>query len=133
MDKQRRWNIIILIVLFLIVIGRSILSPADTVLVHMQGGALEIKGPNQLEYQIPTDSIHSVELAENITYPQPDEESVNVVSGVFVNDQWGEYVLCVYPEISVCIVVNSSSGTYIFNYEDPQTTKDAYAALQEAL
>ena len=53
--------------------------------------------------------------------------------GVFRNEAFGEYYLCVMPAYESYIVVHQPDSVAVFNYESKETTEDAYHFLQQML
>ena len=52
-------------------------------------------------------------------------------SGVFRNEEFGEYYLCVTPKFNAYLVVHQGDTVMVFNYESESSTKDAFGFLQQ--
>jgi hypothetical protein len=53
--------------------------------------------------------------------------------GVWENDEFGKYHLCVYASVSRTIVIETSDGFFVFNLESNDATDSFFKAFQEML
>ena len=53
--------------------------------------------------------------------------------GVWENDDFGKYNLCIYANVSRYIVVETSNGVFVFNLESEEATDSFYKAFQEMI
>lgn len=121
---QKRWfNMVFALVIIIGITAITLLNPSDLVRVQIEQETLQIDGPDGLQYSVPLGEIQEVFLIEEPVYDENMQEMHKVVSGQYVNDQWGEYSLCASTEIPACIVVHSEKDTYVFNFEDLGTTR----------
>lgn len=119
-------NTIIIVVIFVGVFLYNMINPQNTVAVTVDDANLVLSGYEEITYRIPLDTIESFTYVEEMEYP---EESKSIIYGTYSNEQWGEYILYVNGKVSSCIVADTQSGTYVFNYENASTTKSLYDAL----
>lgn len=131
---QKRWfNMVFALVIIIGITVATLLNPSGLIRVHIEQEKLQIDGPDNLQYSISIDEIQEVLLIEAPVYDENVQEVRKVVSGQYTNNQWGEYYLCANTQIPVCIVVYSQEGTYVFNFEDLDTTQWFYNEFLEYL
>jgi len=53
--------------------------------------------------------------------------------GVWENEEFGKYNLCIYANVSRYIVVESSNDVFVFNLESEEATDSFYKAFQEMI
>lgn len=124
---QKRWfNMAFALVIIIGITAITLLNPSDLVRVQIEQETLQIDGPDGLQYSIPLGEIQEVFLIEEPVYDENMQEMRKIVIGQYVNEKWGEYSLCASTEIPACIVVYSKEGTYVFNFEDLETTRWFY-------
>ena len=58
-------------------------------------------------------------------------ENKRVLSGVYRNDEFGEYQLHVQTKLHCFIVVRNADGVTVFNLESDETTKELHRYLNE--
>lgn len=128
--KSNTANTIIIVLIFVGVFLYNIINPSDMVKIQVEDTDLILGGYEDITYSIPLDTIDSLTYQEEVEYP---EETKSILCGAYSNEQWGEYILYVNGKVSACIVMETESGTYVFNYENASTTKALYDALLELL
>lgn len=131
--RNRRVNIIFALVIIIGVTIFALANPSDSIRVHLEAEKLWIDGPDDLQYSVSLKSIQTVRFVEDPVYDEEIPEINKVVSGQYTNDQWGEYSLCASTQIPACVVVESMGGTYVFNFEDLETTQWFYDEFVEYL
>ena len=122
-------NLWIVIGIFVVVTIFHIVNPSDMVVLRVEDNVLIMEGTNDVSYQVPIESIQSLEYVENPSYPENLQNPQKVVSGKFANEQWGEHHLCVFSEVPACVVAYAETGIYVFNCESEGTTKEFYNAM----
>lgn len=60
-------------------------------------------------------------------------ETGNYKFGVWENDEFGEYNLCIYANVVRYIVVKTTRDTFVFNFESVAATDSFYIAFLELL
>lgn len=85
---------------------------------------------------IPYDMVESIELGKI----NEDDEIINGVadialrSGVWHNEQWGEYTACMDVQTDDCIVVHLNDGRiFVFSHESNETVAEEFATFQSYL
>jgi hypothetical protein len=53
--------------------------------------------------------------------------------GVWENDEFGEYSLCIYSNVEKYIIVKTSTNIFVFNIESVDATDSFYQAFMELL
>lgn len=61
------------------------------------------------------------------------KETKKCYSGVYRNEEFGEYYLFVNPKYDNYIVTRQGDEIIIFNYENKESTEDAYHFLQQVM
>lgn len=122
--------LILALVLFYIVSGGSVGVSLDF------GGEFLTLSASDYDWTIPYDQIESLELAE-----LPDTgtliegiEKRTLCCGIWENEIWDEYILCVNPKIDQCIVVTMNSGNiHVLNYENSDSTGQLHKMFTDLL
>lgn len=128
--KGNKANTIILVLIFVGVFLYNVVNPREMVTIQVEDTALILGGYEDITYEIPLDAINELSYVEEAEYP---EESKSILHGTYSNERWGEYILCVNGKVPACIVMETERGTYVFNYDNENTTKALYEALLELL
>jgi hypothetical protein len=124
------------IFLFVVVIGTSLIESANKVTVQFGEAAVDIKSTRVYSMNIPYDMVSSVELIE---MPDAGEAikgtyDMTVRYGHWKNEVWGDYVVCMDPDATDCIVVHLDDGRiFVFNRKDNETTAEDFAIFQNYL
>lgn len=124
------------IILFAVVIGIGLIESTYKVTVKFSDEAVDINSTRYYYMNIPYDMVDSIELVE-----MPDAgEVVNgkydmtVRYGQWKNDTWGEYVVCMDPDATNCIVVHLDDGrTFVFSRRNNEKTAEDFATFQSYL
>lgn len=130
MKKMSVWKNMIL---WLIVIAAFafFMQPHDTVSLESFDETLKIQGESGYTIDLVYDEIQNVELIENLDYgvmiKGVDENKEK--SGIWKNDEFGEYQLCVNAKIDSCIVLHIENGIQVVNYESNKSTESLYEAI----
>jgi hypothetical protein len=53
--------------------------------------------------------------------------------GTFQNDAYGTYTLCAYPKVKEYILMNTTDGVIVFNYDSTDSTGSFYTAFKDYL
>ena len=96
--------------------------------------ALAISAEQQ-DWSIPYDQIISLELAEVKEFDARLEgnEKRALYYGSYENDSWGQYTLCVDPRINSCIIIETTNGFFVLNYENEESTQQLYIMFTQLL
>lgn len=96
--------------------------------------ALVISAEKQ-DWNIPYEQIISLELtdAEDFGTLLNGTEKRTLHYGTYGNDPWGQYNLCIDPRIKTCIVIETTNGFFVLNYENEESTQQLYIMFTELL
>ena len=132
--RNRNTSIIIfvIIVLFSLLFYRSLSRQA--VYVQPTQDEVEITSRSGDSVTVSYDSLVAVSLksADSVeagTATESGHETRSYASGVWINDDYGEYNLYVLKKISDVIVLEGTDTVTVFNYESTETTDALYNAL----
>lgn len=128
LDKKRNWTNLLFILV--IIIGFSIYSMAHTgqrSSYQLAGCALTLNGPEGFTVEIDLNDVKSIESRSEyipgtcVTGNTSDGYSY----GIWENEEFGEYQLCVLDKVPACVVIIEDNGTVtVFNFENTRTTID---------
>lgn len=121
--------------IFLFVIVFSLLTGGDAVEVHFDSELVSVNSSN-FEFNIAYTDVEKIELSPIPDFGTMDKgtDTTSLKSGNWNNAIWGDYHLCVIPEVETCVVVTLKDGrTVVFNYKDADSTKDVYSVFQDKL
>lgn len=132
-SKQKNLALVILIlalVLFYVFSGGSLGISLDF------GEESLTLSASDYDWLIPYVQIESLELAE-----LPDTgmlvggtQNRTLRCGIWKNNLWGEYTLCIDPRIDSCIVITMKNGSiYVLNYENSDSTGQLYKMFSDLL
>jgi hypothetical protein len=71
----------------------------------------------------------ALELGQNVSGTQAQDYRF----GVWKNDEFGEYNLCIYANVERYIVVKTTTATFVFNLDSADATDSFYKAFLELL
>ena len=128
-------DMIFVTVIFLCVIVFSLVTGGDTVEVGFEEAAMQITSTN-FEFNILYEDVETIELTEMPDLGTMDKgyDTASLKNGNWNNAIWGEYHLCVIPDVDKCIVVTLKDGrTVVFNYKEAKNTEGVYSIFQEYL
>lgn len=96
--------------------------------------ALAISAEKQ-DWSLPYDQIISLELADAADFGVPlnSTEKRTLHYGSYENDSWGQYNLCIDPRIETCIVIETTNGFFVLNYENEESTQQLYIMFTQLL
>ena len=138
-SKIKGWVDVILCIVIVIVVMlyRENTSSQMTKVMFSQEG-ITLSCTEEDSCTIMFDQFTSVELYSKFSSFDKGEmlrgtDTHSTCTGVFRNEEFGEYYLCVSPKYESCIVVHQPDSVVVFNYESKETTEDAYHFLQQML
>lgn len=123
------------VIIFLVVIVFSAVESANKINVDFTEEAVNVKSA-KYSMSIPFAEVSSVELAE---MPEAGEvidgrDTMTIRTGIWSNDIWGEYHVCVIPENPQCIVVHLKDGRiFVFNHPNNEETTAVFEQFQNCL
>lgn len=128
-------DMIFIACIFLFVIVFSLITGGDAVEVHFSEEIMSITSTG-FEFDITYTDVESIALETLPELGTMDKgtDTTSLKCGNWNNTIWGDYHLCVLPEISDCVVVTLKDGrTVVFNYKDAEKTADVYNIFQDYL
>lgn len=81
------------------------------------------------DWTLDYDQIASIALSDlpDVGTPADGTDQRKLQCGVWENETWGTYTLCVSPKISRCIVLTMHNGDiFVLNYESADSTASLY-------
>ena len=103
--------------------------------VRMDEDSLEIDA-TMMHEDIPFDEISHIELRDDVDYGMRTGGfgGMDISSGNFRNDEFGDYRLAIHNDVDLCIVVHMRDGdTVVFNLGDRESTESFYQDLLDRL
>ena len=125
-------GVVVIVAVFLAVFGRMSVKTG----ISVADGGIVLTDPEGRAAEIIYADITELEL---ITLPENYGECIEGGSkggfsyGVWENDAWGSYRLCVKDKVKEAIRIRQQDETIVFNYEGEQSTESFFAALQKQL
>ncbi|MCD7920783.1 MAG: hypothetical protein LUG45_12090 [Clostridiales bacterium] len=131
---KRNW--ILMLAILVAVTLFSLLNREGAVTMSFEDEALVINGADEYSFQVAYDEIASIALEElpDLGAAVDGGEDGSFRYGVWENDTWGTYTLCLTVNMNTCIVLTLQDGSiYVFNYGDEDSTQIVYEDLPRAL
>lgn len=135
MTPNNKKNGIFLLILVAAVLIYSL--SGNSIGIHLDFGedALQVSA-SDMDWDLAYDQIASITLSD-----LPDVGSLaegidkkNLQCGVWENEIWGTYTLCISPKIDQCIVLTMQNGDVIvLNYESADSTANLHEMFTELL
>jgi hypothetical protein len=100
------------------------------------GDSMIISGPDRsIVYRIKYGDIASMTLADSFERGQcvSGAGTKTYSYGTWTNDKFGDYSLCIQNKVRHCIIVETSYGVTVFNFESNNATDSFYTALIKLL
>lgn len=125
-------GVVVIVAVFLIVFGRMSgktgvnVTEGGIVLTDLEGGTAEIIYADITELEL-------IALPEDYGECIEGGSKGGFTYGMWKNDAWGSYRLCVKDKVPEAILVRQGDGLIIFNYEGDESTESFFAALHEQL
>ncbi|MCD8085679.1 MAG: hypothetical protein LUF28_05045 [Clostridiales bacterium] len=131
---KRNWILMAAILVILTLV--STLNKEGAVTLNYTEEALTVNGADGYSFQVAYDEIASVALEELPDLGTAVEGGSDAAFryGVWENDTWGEYTLCLTTTMDTCVVLTLlDGGVYVFNYGDEDGTQAVYEDLPGVL
>jgi len=140
--KQNIWSVhrreiiaaLVVIVLFGIF---AVQRKSDGVEFDFEQAQLVITGPEGASAPVAVDYtlIRSISLRSDLELGvcESGEDSSAFQFGTWRNVEFDQYTLCAYTKLSEHIVLDTSKGIVVFNYQDSDATAHLYEAFVELL
>lgn len=132
-SKQKNWGVLLIVVA--VVMLYTLSGGSVGICLNFEDEALAVSA-SDYDWTIPYDRIEALELVS-----LPDTGNMldgvsrrNLRCGTWENEVWGEYTLCIRPDIDRCIVMTQKDGeVFVFNYESSSTTESLAEMISELL
>lgn len=134
-EPSRRRHLMILVgIAFLIAIGWQILTGSRSLVsFHTKDDAFTLTGPGGTSAVIAYADIEDIRSTDSFDpgTASGGGKAGSVCYGTWENDSIGTYTAFVDTDINTVILVETFDGTYAFNYEDENATRELAAALPD--
>lgn len=111
------------------------MQPRRTVRSEAFEDGLTVESESGYVIDIAYEDVTAIELREDFDYGTlidgVDEKKEK--SGVWENEELGQYRLCVNAGIPSCIILHTESGSLVINYESDRSTQSLYEAMLEQI
>ena len=134
-NSQLGRNILFVIILFATAMLMGKCDSDNAVRIHSNDTLIAVNSKSY-SMNIPYDMIADITL-ENV----PDlgrvidgKNNDSLRTGIWENESWGEYHLCMDPDASNCIVASLDDGrTFVFNRKSAEETEKIYQEITKKL
>lgn len=127
-DKKRNWTNLLFILAIIIVFSiYSMVHARQGVSYQLTGSAFALTGPEGFMAEINLNNVKSLEFRSEYTRGTCVTGNTNggYSYGIWENEEFGEYQLCVLDKVPACVVITENNGTVtVFNFENTRTTMD---------
>lgn len=123
-------GVVCIVGLILLVFGKT----KDTVEISATAGGIFLTDPGGCSYEIIYEDISDirlVQLSENYGKCLEGGSENGFNYGVWENEEWGRYFLCVREAVGRAVYVCQKGNIFIFNYEGAESTENFYKALNQ--
>jgi len=135
MKMVSKKDLIFISVIFLVVIVFSLVTGGNVVEVDFQSESVAISATG-FDFNILYSDVEKIELTTLPEFGTMEKgtDTVSLKCGNWNNSAWGDYHLCVIPEVDTCIQVTLKDGrTVVFNYKEAENTEGVFSIFQEYL
>lgn len=137
LGSAQRWNVVIAIALILVVTLFGWGKDEMPVTYQFGEAGMTVTGPEdapfavELSYKdiISVSEAGELDTGDNLTGVCTDK----CWFGTWKNEAYGEYTLCALPSVSQYIVLETTDGVVVCNYQSADATRSLYTALVEWL
>lgn len=123
------------VLLFTIILTIAFCRAEDMIHISFGEEAVDIT-TNRYSMNIPYEMVESIEIGD----VDDDDELVNGVAdialrtGVWTNEQWGEYSACVDVQTNKCILVHLIDGRlFVFSHQSDEKVQSDFETFQSHL
>lgn len=124
-------SVIVIIAVLLFVRSRM----KQNIYVEPRQDAFYLKSYTGEESLVSYDELTAVSYAEDLDLGAAagGTDDRKAKSGIWKNDQFGEYHLYALPNVTSYVILTAEEGTTVFNYESANTTKQIYDAFYDLM
>ena len=135
MDRQRfaRSCFTILIILAALFLFWHFTPPSAN--LSFEGETLSVADGDIVDVSIPFAEIQAISLIGMLERGEMvrGTSTRHIARGIWENDTYGEYTLCINERIDCCLVIQADGQTLVYNYESSETMQGIYSMLVQAL
>lgn len=129
-------KLVISVLLIAVLFGLFWKQNANSVSIQFQDDSMTLSAPESDAFTIDIayGDISSMELVQDLdlgSCVDGTEEELRK-NGMWENTAFGQYYLCIYTNIPQYIVLHTTDGVVVFNYESEDTTKKLYEAFVDS-
>lgn len=120
----------------IILILAKVMNGSSVTSVTVEENGLSFAAESGYTSSLKWDEVKSVEMRDALDYGTlvDGSDTSKEKSGLWTNDEFGEYELFVSPKISTCIVCTlQTDRVIVINYESEESTDSFYQAILEKL
>lgn len=134
MKTRLFWKTIVIWIIVIAILS-MVMQPHRTVSTEGFDGRLEVQSNSGYTIDIDYENVEKIELRENLDYGRmlDGTDQSKEKSGLWENEEFGEYRLCVNAKIDLCIALETPSGVFVVNYESAKSTESLYEAILKQL
>ncbi len=125
----KRLNILALIAI--VIIGGFMMLQNNDILFQLSDNEVIVSGPGGSGFSIAVKDIVFISkgaVADIGTLTDGKIEK-DIAYGLWRNDLWGEYKLCINPKLTSVIIIETAESAYAFNYTNDEVTEALYQEL----
>lgn len=135
MEKRHSaWRSTIIWFVFIVALS-FFMRPNQPVQTNASAGAMDVIGASGYTISVSYDEVTGAELRETFDFGEliDGTDSKNEKSGLWENEEFGRYRLCVNAKIKPCIVLTVNEEILVINFESAKSTRSLYNALIEQI
>jgi hypothetical protein len=134
-QRIRKVKIILGICLLAAIMIYLVSTDVESISVAVKNEYLTLSYSSGDSFEIKLKDITSVSEKEDLDLGKyvSGIETKKYKFGVWENDEFGEYSLCIYSNVEKYIVVETSTNIFVFNIESDDSTDSFYQAFMDLL
>jgi hypothetical protein len=134
-QRIRKVKIILGICLLAAIMIYLVSTDVESISVAVKNDYLTLSYSSGDSFEIKLKDITSVSEKEDLDLGKyvSGIETKKYKFGVWENDEFGEYSLCIYSNVEKYIVVETSTNIFVFNIESDDSTDSFYQAFMDLL
>ena len=107
-------------------------SNGGAVTISLSDGRLSVSDEGRYTWVVEIDDIIALELVEEMDFGTiwEGESKPNIISGIYRNNEYGEYRIIAFADVGQYIVIHYSGGILVCNYISISQTESIYERLK---
>ncbi len=132
-NKKLVIGVVVFVVAILIIIASTLVT--GDIKTTINDTEINIIGSYWGDYVVSLDGIEDVSLKEGINLGKRTNGmgSIKLSEGSFKNTEFGSYTLYAYNKCKRYIIIDTTNGKVVINAETPESTKELYEKIIEAV